>query len=511
MKHAISNPVISQQGFNLRSAIKASQPKMRVQNVQSLTAKLHLNPERSALLAHGRQGPCVHQRGRESRHDRVAVFFLDDVKRWIKMRLHFEERRYDMRLVDPTCPPAPDIKLLQGNNISARRRNHVGDAVRICLSISADAAVHIVGQNRNATRPHSAFHFFYGHAGGTGCTAVSFQNRGQLGQPDGGCMTARRILIKLIFLGTLILAGYLLTKVFHQYSMADIIASIGEIPAERLLKSGAFAAASYLCLTGFDWLGLRYAGKPLAYHRAAIASFTALSIGHSLGMAALSSGAVRYRFYRRWGLNSEEIAKVVLLCGVTVGLGLIALSAITLLANPVDAGKALGLDLKSTLLLGLGCAAVAIVYLILSATAKKPLTIWRWHFHMPGLSIAIAQMFLGTLNFVFVSACLHQLISAHTQVSLLSATTAFVLANIAVILTHVPGGLGILEATVSHILPGDASVGALVAFRAIYFLLPLVFGVIGLTVAELSLRRRPPSEDRGEGRSEARKHRAQTA
>ncbi|MDM9623280.1 hypothetical protein A6U87_05995 [Rhizobium sp. AC44/96] len=324
-------------------------------------------------------------------------------------------------------------------------------------------------------------------------------------------MSARRILINLIFLGTLILAGYLLNKVFHQYSMADIIASIGGIPAERLLKSGAFAAASYLCLTGFDWLGLRYAGKPLAYHRAAITSFTALSIGHSLGMAALSSGAVRYRFYRRWGLNSEEIAKVVLLCGVTVGLGLIVLSAITLLANPVDAGKALGLDRKSTFLLGFGCAAVAIVYLILSTTAKKPLSIWRWHFHMPRLSIAVAQILLGTLNFVFVSACLHQLISAHAQVSLLSVATAFVLANAAVILTHVPGGLGVLEATVSHILPGEASIGALVAFRAIYFLAPLAFGLVSLAVTELSLRGRPTSEDRAKGRSEARKHRPQTA
>ncbi len=107
------------------------------------------------------------------------------------------------------------------------------------------------------------------------------------------------------------LASYLLYRVFHRYSLDEVVASIRAIPTVRLVTSAAFAAASYACLTGFDWLG-RAPGKPLSYSKAAIASFTALSIGHNLGVAALSSGAVRYRFYSRWGLTTEEVAKVVL-------------------------------------------------------------------------------------------------------------------------------------------------------------------------------------------------------
>jgi len=51
--------------------------------------------------------------------------------------------------------------------------------------------------------------------------------------------------------------------------------------------AGLFTAASYLSLTGFDYLGMRYAGARLAYRRAALASFTGLSIGHTLGLAPL--------------------------------------------------------------------------------------------------------------------------------------------------------------------------------------------------------------------------------
>src|SRR5690606_1118282 len=48
-------------------------------------------------------------------------------------------------------------------------------------------------------------------------------------------------------------------------------------------RSDAFAAASYLCLTGFDALAVRYAGRPLPYRRVALASFVSLTIGHNIG------------------------------------------------------------------------------------------------------------------------------------------------------------------------------------------------------------------------------------
>jgi uncharacterized membrane protein YbhN (UPF0104 family) len=301
-------------------------------------------------------------------------------------------------------------------------------------------------------------------------------------------MPLKSLLINTLCVVGLVLASYLLYGVFHRYSPSEVVASVRAIPTGRLLYSTAFAAASYACLTGFDWLGLRYAGKALSYPKAAIASFTALSIGHNLGVAALSSGAVRYRFYSRWGLTTEEVAKVVLFCGVTVGLGLSSLAAIALLANPENAHRALNLSLHRAVVLGIGCMAIPVGYLVLAATVRTPLKIRHWRLQMPSVSASLAQIALGTLNFVCVSACLHQLISADTDAGFVQTVTAFVLANIAVLVTHVPGGLGVLEATVRHVMPGSASIGALVAFRAIYFLLPLASGLGLLAISEVRNR-----------------------
>src|SRR3712207_8967800 len=50
-------------------------------------------------------------------------------------------------------------------------------------------------------------------------------------------------------------------------------------------------------------------GRPLSYPKVALASFVSLSLGHNIGFAGLSSGAIRYRFYSRAGLTAEEVAK----------------------------------------------------------------------------------------------------------------------------------------------------------------------------------------------------------
>lgn len=109
---------------------------------------------------------------------------------------------------------------------------------------------------------------------------------------------------------------------------------------------------------------------------------------------------------------------------------------------------------------------------------------------MPSLKLAAGQVFIGTVNFIFVAACLHQMLAAEEKISFVQTATAYVLANIAVLSTHVPGGLGVLEATVSHILPGAASIGALVAFRIIYFLLPLMIGLPTFAISEVVFRKR---------------------
>ncbi|CCF18786.1 conserved hypothetical protein; putativa membrane protein [Pseudorhizobium banfieldiae] len=297
--------------------------------------------------------------------------------------------------------------------------------------------------------------------------------------------------------GTLVLglglAGYLLWNIFSEYTWSDIVQSVSEIPTANLLAALGYCAASYVCLTGFDWAGVRYVKNDLAYPKIALASFVSLSIGQSVGLAGLSSGGLRYRYYAHWGMNTEDVAKIVLLSGVTVGIGLAMLTGIVMIINPADGAEVLRVNEATVLAIGVACLATVAGYLALAKFVRAPVRIRKWTFQMPPLRLALAQVVIGTVNFALVAAALREVMAAASDVSYLKAATAYVLANVAIIVTHAPGGLGVLEATVRHVMGDQASIGSLVAFRVIYFFIPLAIGIPVALVTEAIFRARKAS------------------
>ncbi len=299
----------------------------------------------------------------------------------------------------------------------------------------------------------------------------------------------------LIAAAAIALAAFLLYRTLSRYSLDQLVAAVSAVPAPRLLGAVGFAAASYLSLTGFDYLALHYVGCPLPYRRAALASFTALSLGHNIGLAALSSGAVRYRFYTRWGLGAGDVARMIVFCGTTVGLGLLVLGGAALLLRSGLAVEITGLTQGVVIALGIGCLALPAIYLILSAFVRRPLKIRQWSLEMPPLRLALGQVLIGSVNFALVAACLHQALAAVSDVAYPGVASVYVIANATALVSHVPGGLGVIESVVMYLLPQKDLIGPLLVFRFVYFLAPLGLGGILFAVAELLYRRRSGSYD----------------
>ncbi len=314
----------------------------------------------------------------------------------------------------------------------------------------------------------------------------------------------RRGLSAILIVGVLALVGFLLYRALSRYELAEITGALASMPLDRLVLAGCFAAASYLCLTGFDTLAVRYVGRPLAYRRTALASFTALSLGHNIGFAALSSGAVRYRFYRRWGFSVGEVAKVIVFCGVTVGLGLSALGGGAVLVRLELAEQMSGLQRGAVALLGCLLLAAPMAYLCLAAFYRGRIGFRRWSMESPPLALAVGQVVIGTTNFAMVAGCLHQTLTAVQGVDYATVASVYAIANATAIASHVPGGLGVIESVVLFLLPGAPVFAALIAFRVIYFFIPLAFGSILFAVSELALRDDSSQAERRDGRTRAR-------
>jgi uncharacterized membrane protein YbhN (UPF0104 family) len=285
------------------------------------------------------------------------------------------------------------------------------------------------------------------------------------------------------------LVAVVVYRVLRDYRWADIEQAVAAMSVQRIARAALFAAGSYACLTLFDWIALRCVGKPLAYRRAALASFTSLSIGHNVGFAGLSSGAVRYRFYTRWGLDLEEVARLVIYCGITVALGLATVGGLSLVLNPSLVAKASGIGDAAARVIG-GLLLVLPAAWIALTLFRKSVALFRWNVRLPTTTLAAAQVGIGTLNYLCVAASLHALLGNAGPVAYLDVTAAYVLANTGVIASHVPGGIGVLEGIVLTLLPGATVLAALLLFRVVYYLVPLGLGLTLLALSEIVLNAR---------------------
>lgn len=292
----------------------------------------------------------------------------------------------------------------------------------------------------------------------------------------------------VLAVGAIALAAFLLHRTLSKHSYDELVELLRTAAPLHVLAALGFAACSYACLTLFDALALRYAGKPLPYPRVALASFTSLSLGHNIGLAALSSGAIRYHFYARAGLTAGEVAKVILFCGATVGIGLGTLATIALFLRAELAAKLTGLPEAGVLALAGGLALALAGYLVLCLLVRGELRIGSWTARLPSLRLACAQFIVGPLNFALVAASLHQALASLKEVPYSDVAASYVLANIAALIAHVPGGLGVIEAVVATTLPGAAVIAGLIIFRAVYFLVPLLPGAALLAYSLLFRR-----------------------
>jgi glycosyltransferase 2 family protein len=285
------------------------------------------------------------------------------------------------------------------------------------------------------------------------------------------------------------LAAFLIHRALRGHSLEEIVQSLGAISSTHLALGAAFTAGSFLCLTANDTLAIRYTKGDLPYRRIALASLISLSIGHTLGLAAFSSGAVRYRFYTAWGLSAGDVGRIILFCGATVLVGLTTLGAIAALTQPPLVARMIGVGSGLVIAAGVALLVLLAAYLALTTFVRRPIHIRNFTLPLPPLMLAIGQILVGTCDFLFVSAVLHQMLSASAEIGFLPLAAVYVMANTAAIVSHVPGGLGVIEAVILSLVPGANVIGALIAFRTIYFLIPFVIGSLMLGAFELAHRR----------------------
>ena len=286
--------------------------------------------------------------------------------------------------------------------------------------------------------------------------------------------------------------GAVVLVLHHQFEhlhVRSVFQHLHSIPRRQVLEALGFTALSYWLLSTYEVLALAYRRRVMPYVRIVFNSFIAYSFSHTLGFAAFTGTAIRFRLYAPTGCNAIDVATIAAFCGISFAMGLATVSGLSLLLEPSHAVSVLRLHHNWSLLLATLLLAAVAAYALWACFARRALEIRGWALRPPGPLIGLAQIALGVLDVCLSCAVLWSLLPASAHVSYIAFLGVYAAAVVTGVISHVPGGVGVFEAVILLTLPAvptDALLGSLLAYRGIYYLVPLVFGTLLFGTREIA-------------------------
>ena len=271
--------------------------------------------------------------------------------------------------------------------------------------------------------------------------------------------------------------------------LRDVWAHLHQIPRNHVVGAVGFTALSYWLLSTYEVLALRYLRKKIAYGRIVFTSFIAYSFGHTLGFAAFTGAAIRFRLYATAGVTAIEVATISAFCSLSIGIGLAMIAGFSLLVAPEQASLVLHLGRWWLMLIGAAALGAVVAYGLWASLSKSTLEIRGWALRAPGPWIGLPQIALAMIDLSLAGAVVYWLLPDDANIDFITFLGAYAAAVIAGIVSHVPGGIGVFETVMILALPNvppDALLGSLLAYRAIYYLGPILFGAILFGAKEVS-------------------------
>ncbi|MDJ0510309.1 MAG: hypothetical protein QNJ64_13800 [Crocosphaera sp.] len=299
------------------------------------------------------------------------------------------------------------------------------------------------------------------------------------------------IALALLFL---IVSINIIINEFKEYNISDILDYLSTISYGRKIGAITLTSLGYVTMTGYDFLGFRYLSQYLKPSQIMLTAFISYALGNTIGFTAFSGTAIRYRFYRLWGISSFQIAQLIIFTHLTFWVGLLGVSGVVFLVEPLSLPSILKLPFKSAHPIGLVFLSLVSLYFIISVFRKNPLKIGSKLIDFPSPKISLASICIAAMDWGLASGVLYLLLPLSKTVSFPGFFGIYILGLTAGLISNVPGGLGIFETVILLSLPATISegdiLGGLIAYRAIYYFLPLMLAMGLLIIKEIQNHRR---------------------
>ncbi len=290
-----------------------------------------------------------------------------------------------------------------------------------------------------------------------------------------------------------VLAVYVLENLLQHTSRTETLAALHNMPWATLWLAVFFTALSYAAVALYDVVAVdTIAPNQIPRRIAAIAGAAGYAISNALGFSLLTGGALRYRIYAAEGVSLADIGKIVGTSWFAIWFALIIMVGAALLIDPRDVPWLSAIDSRIDIVAGIAILGGIGWLIYWLSHGQRAFTIGSFSLRLPNSKGALIQILAGLVDVGAAAATLYVLMPADAVPSFAVFSLVYVVAIVLGIASHAPGGLGAFEATIIAGLglggKPDA-IAALLAYRLIYTIMPLVVATAGILIWEVMRRR----------------------
>lgn len=290
-----------------------------------------------------------------------------------------------------------------------------------------------------------------------------------------------KVVVPLLVVG---LAGYVLHRLGSEAHWSDIKADLVASPWSALGLALFWTAVSFVALSFYDILAVRSVAKgKVPNWVAGLAGASGSAVSNLLGFSYVTGTAVRYRIYASLGLELSRVAGVIATSWIGFWMGLVLTLGVLLTLHPKGLATVLPIDSTIETTIGIALLGVMAAAFLWLSLGTRRLSVAGFGFGLPSGGLAGALTVAGVIDLAGASLALYVLMPADLAVSFPYFFVIFVGAIAFGLISHVPGGLGVFEATMIAGLGASGRsdvLAALLLYRLAYTLLPFLLAVAGL-------------------------------
>lgn len=292
----------------------------------------------------------------------------------------------------------------------------------------------------------------------------------------------------LVSTAAIVLSVYILYKDLRGLSLDEFMASLDAIPASGWLLASCATLLAYAALAAYDHLALEHLGHRISLWFITVTSFTTYALSHNIGASVFSGAVVRYRAYTSKGLSGSEVGVLVAFCSFTFALGTVMLFGFVLVLEPEIVGRfADFLPIEAAVSTGVFILCLVALYVVGSLVGFRPIDT-RWlKLQYPKPSLAFRQLVIAPIELIGAAAIIYFVLPVEGNPGFFVVLGIFLASFSVALLSHAPGGIGVLELVFIAGLPDmdpAAVLAALVVFRLFYLLIPFVIALVVILIFE---------------------------